>query len=1264
MACEVRPVSTTRCIKKNIEKSTCKSRLTGKQYLHGCLVNFKCSEVARSIWRKANKKICKWRVTFCNWLAQTCNSPLTGKRTLNSHVGFLSSADAGGFLDKLSMTVGAGLIIGGISPIRKNIEKTTCNSRVTGKRGLRSFKDPFWCFFTVKNCIKKWWKFAYRFLRKVETARGKSLASYVLYLATIKILFCVCLAHARQQGLGTPVATGVAFQSTYPLTGKVLSAVDNIPLEGATVGIQNKQTKVFTNADGAFRILASDTSGVLIVSYIGYESTKINFNRREVGPFTILLESNGTQLEEVEVSTGYQTLPKERATGSFSFVDSALINRVVSTNIIDRLADVTPGLIFNKGQGAAAGLLIRGQSSINSNARPLVVVDNFPYEEDIVNINPNDVETMTVLKDAAAASIWGARAGNGVIVITTKKGKHNQKKRLSFNSNLTIGEEPNWFYQPIMSTQEFIEEEKHLFETGFHDAAENSVNKYPVTPVVELLFAERAGHLSSEQLNRSIEELTQNDVRQDYKRFLGRNKLNQQYAISMSGGNALQHYYLSAGVDRNLDNMVGDAYDRMSLKFSNNYSLIENKLEIVTDFFLTKSKNTNNSIGIPSMFSSTGVQGYPLYPYAQLMDASGSPLEVVKQYRLGFLRASESAGLLDWSYRPLQELAAADNTQRIADYRINGTLRYKLNANISADLLYQYAQSANKGRNLQTLESFYTRDQINRLSQIDPATGTVVRPIPMGDILDISNSDMNSHNVRAQINYRKDWEQKHSINAIAGAEVRAQRIIGNTYRFYGYNDRYATSQSVDYTGTYTSFVNSASRNNRIINRDGVSEMNDRYISYYGNAAYSYAGLYTLSGSIRFDQSNLFGVKTNQKGIPLYSIGLGWNLSEENFFSSTLFPYLKLRATYGYSGNVNKNLSAYTTAYFSNRDQNTSLPYATIQNPPNPNLRWERVATTNVGVDFATKERRIDGSIEYYFKKGTDIIGTMPYPSSTGVFSFTGNYAQTRGEGLDLIINTLNVNRGLKWSSSFQWSYVSDKVTAYALEPTTTSLLDGGDGTSIVPIEGKPLFSVYSLKWAGLDPQTGDPLGYLNGEISNNYQAILSSLKPADLTYHGRATPAIYGAFRNTFTYKNLSISANVSYRFSYYFRRQSVNYGSVLLGMGGHADYARRWQKPGDELHTQVPSRPSVNNSSRNGLYQRSEYLVEKGDHIRLQDINLSYTLSNGIRRLPFRQIHFYVYANNLGVLWKATNQPLDPDYSTAQFPPVRSVAFGIKAEL
>lgn len=237
-------------------------------------------------------------------------------------------------------------------------------------------------------------------------------------------------------------------------------------------------------------------------------------------------------------TTGYQNLPRERATGSFSRVDSSLLQRRISTDVLGRLEDNVPGLAFNR--SAMAGgvnnpISIRGRSTLFANANPLILLDNFPYEGDVSAINPNDVESVTVLKDAAAASIWGARAGNGVIVITTRKGKRNQAPTVSLTSNITISDKPDLYAQPRISTADHIELEKTLFARNFFSSDETSANHPALSPVTELLIAQRDGHLSAAQAQQQIEALKGRDLRDDYSRYLYRKSVNQQYALQVNG---------------------------------------------------------------------------------------------------------------------------------------------------------------------------------------------------------------------------------------------------------------------------------------------------------------------------------------------------------------------------------------------------------------------------------------------------------------------------------------------------------------------------------------------------------------------------------------------------------------------------------------------------------------------------------------------------------------------------------------------------------
>jgi len=1038
---------------------------------------------------------------------------------------------------------------------------------------------------------------------------------------------------------------------------KVVSRASGNALAGATIINTTTQYKSLTDKNGFFTLEAlSDSNEQLKISYLGYVAVTVNLSDI-IKTRSIMLDEDQNTLQEVVVSTGYQRISKERTTGSFVLIDSSLLNRRVSTNIISRLEDVTSGLVFNKDATVAEGqidIAIRGRSTINANAQPLVVLDNFPYEGDLGNINPNDIESISVLKDAAAASIWGAKAGNGVIVLTTKKGKYNQRQQISINSNFTISEKPDLFYVPQMSVSDYIDIERRLFKEGYYQTMEQSNNRTALTPVVELLIAQRDKTISVQDADSQIELLKQYDVRNDFKDYLYKNGFNQQYSVSIKGGTSNESYLISGGHDRNNMGLTGNSYKRTTLNASHNYTMFDGKLELRNNFNYIESNSVQNNTGTTYL----GISGGVLYPYARLADDEGNSLVTPKNLRSSFITSAREAGLLDWNYNVLDDINNSDNSTKVIDYRFNSNLRYKFSNSFSADILYQYGRSSTVNRNKHSQESFFTRDLINRFTILN-ADATLSRPIPLGSILDWNKLYSITNNFRGQLNFNHNWSKKHDLYVIAGFEIRETNTVGETYRWYGYDEEHAISKAVDYINQYTSYINSASVNNLIPNIDAQLGLTDRYRSYYSNAVYTLQEKYVFSASGRIDQSNLFGVNTNQKGVPLWSTGIAWVIDRENFYNSKLLQNLKLRASFGYNGNVDKSLSAYTTAIYNNGiSTQTRLPYATIQNPPNPELRWERVKILNLGLDFGLKDNIINGSIEYYLKKGIDLIGTSPMAPSSGVIQFTGNSADTQGNGWDITLNTKNIDKTLKWTTNFLFSHIKDRVTSFKVERATARYIQ----SITTPREGYPLYSIYSYKWAGLDPLTGDPQGYLNSEISKDYQQMTTPSSFENVVYNGSARPTIFGSIRNTVSWKSISLSMNLSYRFGYYFRKTSITYGSVY-GMGGHGDYYNRWQKRGDENITNVPSIPVIANALRDEFYLNAEALVDKGDHIRIQDIALSYRLDNtNFRKLPFKSINFYSYVNNIGLIWKANRWKVDPD--NPYFLPIRTVAFGFKIDL
>ena len=1038
-----------------------------------------------------------------------------------------------------------------------------------------------------------------------------------------------------------------AQESKHLLNGQVVEASGGIPLSGALVLIKESGISAVSDTDGDFSISLDSGSHVLTISFIGFKTVEREVSIPLDSQVLIRLEADDRILDEVEVlSTGYQEIPRERATGSFSHLDRKLIDRRVSTSIIDRMEDVTSGVIYNRNTGNDDQISIRGRSTLFGNTQPLIVVDNLPYEGSIDNINPNDVESITVLKDAAAASIWGAQAGNGVIVITTKSGQYRQPLRVSFQSNLTIQEKPDLFYAPQMEIGDFITQERRLFESGYYNSRINSTAKTPVSPVVEILLAAREGMISQDEADALLSKYGTQDSRRELTDIYYRQAVRQQYAFQVNGGGDAYLFNFSGGYDHNLGNQIGSKDDRITLNAKQKWRLMRDRLEISTGIYLNRA----------TRFSDTGLANPG--PYESLADAQGNSLPIVAALNTRFIESTLGSGLLDWRFFPLDEIGKRNDRFISNDIRINLGINYNLLKGLDAQVQYQYWMNASETRNIESEDLFLVRHQINSYAQV-MEDGTLSFAVPRGSRFSNTNSSSQSTNLRANLSYNLD-QGPHQLTALGGWELRGLGSTSDRMGYYGYDDATGLSTPVDFLTRFPQYQNPGSR--LVIPYQGIhSGLTDRYLSYFGNAGYTYKDKYLLTASARKDMSNLFGVETNQKGVPLWSVGTGWVLSEENFYGMDWMPFLKLRLSYGFNGNVDKNTTAFTTIQYGNTHEYvTGYRYGYISNPPNPNLRWEKIRVVNLGIDFESKSGRIGGSVELYSKRGDDLIGETQVPDSNGIYQYRGNFSGTLTRGFDLLINTINIQKTLTWSTQWMISGINDKVTYFDGSRATSQYL--ASQSNMIPLEGRPLYSVYSYPWAGLDPANGNPLGYLDGEVSDEYSKIISTTTPEDLQFHGSARPTVFGSIRNTLDWKGWNLSFNLTYRLGYYFRRFSVDYAALSRGEISHADYSDRWQNPGDEIHTQIPSQPERLDTQRHNFYQGSSVLVEKGDHLRFQDIRLGYSwVQSDHARLPFRKVEFFTYLNNLGVLWKATKADLDPDFRTLK--PQRSASLGLRID-
>lgn len=1061
-----------------------------------------------------------------------------------------------------------------------------------------------------------------------------------------------------------PAAPQVQANANLPLApppvdvrGKVVNEKGE-PLAGVSVLVKGTKRGTSTDENGVFELKGLAEDAVLQFKGVNIEEYETPLRGRTEFNFTA--KAKISTLQDVEITaanTGYQTIPKERATGSFSQISNSKFNEQVTVNVLERLEAIANGVsVDRRSTGANGRVMIRGLSTLNGPRDVLVVVDNFPYAGSLDNINPNDVESITLLKDAAAASIWGTKAGNGVIVITTKKGKFHQRTRIEFNSNITIGAKPNLFYQDNISSSEFIDLEKYLYDKGYFTSTLNSTSRNAVSPVVELLARKASGALSAAAADAAINAYRTHDLRNDYLDLVYKTSVNKQYSLNATGGTDKLAWIVAGNMDKNMNNLEAN-YDRMGLRTETKYKILPG-LQAMVSFAYTQSKNVSGANGY-----GTGKIGAYNYPsYISLTNPDGTPASVPLKYRQSFTDTAGAGKLLDWNYYPLTDYQNSRATTDLKDIVTKFNLSYEVIKSVRASFDFQYENQQLNVNTVQDLNSYYTRDLINTFTQIVFSNGTQINRVPKGGILDLSTQTLSSKNFRGQLDFDRQFST-HRISAIAGVESRENDTRGNVVRTYGYDVNRLTFTPVDLTTPYITYIQGST--SFIPSLNNFSHQNLRFVSVYANASDTYLDRYTVSISGRRDASNLFGVKTGDKWTPLWSIGTGWEISKEKFYRSSVFSFLKLRATYGFSGNADPSRTGVTTISYISTSPYTGTVYADVNNYYNPELRWEKVGMFNIGFDFAFRNNVIAGSLEYYHKKATDLFGPSPLDVTVGLGRETllKNVASMTGDGVDIELHSKNTQGIVKWNSSLNFSIYRDKVTDYLLTNTQGSLFLSA-GKLISGVIGKPVYSMFGYKWAGLDPATGDPQGYFNGAVSKTYSSITGPATSVnDLVYLGPAFPTIYGSLGNTISFKKLKLTVQLTYKFGYWFQRPSISYASLFGNYSTNVDYLARWQKPGDEMSTNVPSLVYPAVAARDAFYLGSESLVERGDHIRVKYVTLSYDYilqHKNSNNSPVLQ--FYINANNLGFLWRHTKSGLDPDIQSGVLPTAKSVAFGVRA--
>lgn len=1028
------------------------------------------------------------------------------------------------------------------------------------------------------------------------------------------------------------------------IRGKVITN-DGQPLPGVVIAEKGTGNKTATNANGEFELRNVADNAVLVFSYIGYESQEIA-TTGAAGPLNVTMIQSDNKLKEVNVvvSTGYQNLPKERATGSFSFVDQKklAITNLGATDFAKGLEGLVPGLLV----GPDGKMQIRGASSLRSATREvLIVVDGFPIETGNFTVNPNDIENITFLKDAAAASIWGVRASNGVVVIKTKSGMANDGKAVfNFTSNLSVTSKPDFSFQRLANSSDYIDAEVESIKRGWIPFTNADKNAYSLVAGLYYKNYKDPNGFPMSMVNSGIDQLKQYNSLNEQDLFY-RKAVQRQLNLSVRGGTEKYMFAISSLYTKESTNLTGKNNDNLILNFKNSLQVLP-KVVLSLGINSTYVKNEGSNTGYDYSISK---------PYDRILDENGNYVSRTSRVPDHMKQSFYNNGYLSWDDNALQNMQNTTTKKSTFASRINVGADYEIIKGLNFSSQFQTELRFTNNENLQGIDAYYPRLMANTW-RVPTGSGSFVNKFPAGPVFDKGKENQNSWTFRNVANLDRQFGSDHAINAVAGMELRKVGFTSNSERYYNYNYKALTSDNIDLASLGITQLNGLGDYSTYTWLPNFVDTDKRFFSLFANAAYTYKSRYTVSGSIRIDQSNLFGTDPKYRYRPLWSTGASWNMTNEDFMSSVGFlDKLIVRATYGINGNIG-NSSPYPIAQ-TGKNFNTQENMLTYMNPENQALRPEKTASTNFGVDFSVFNRRISGSVDLYKKRSYDLLGNSILDPTTGFSRAEKNTAIMTNHGVELNLNARILEGDVRLDADFNIGYNKNKVTDVLTPNKTASAYANSEGQ----ISGLPLSFLYSYKWAGLSSK-GEPQIYdAEGNIRSWSQTRITDINA--LKYVGTMDPPVYGGMMINVGYKGFTFSPQFTFKMGHVMRQSTTK---TDMTAGVTSDIANRWKNPGDEQYTNIPrmfDRASID-AKWNDYYRKSDVWDDDASFVRLRSMSLSYQMPKKFLFNVFTAASLTAQANNVW-LWTANKQGLDPDYvnlltGSIGFPPVKNYVFSL----
>ena len=1079
---------------------------------------------------------------------------------------------------------------------------------------------------------------------------------------------------------GLTVYSSALAQTNRTISGQVLSP-ESLPLTNVTVTLKGSRIVVKTNESGRYTISVPQGPQTLSFTYIGMVSTDLLVEEGVVLANVTLLNNVSSLEEVVVVSTGYQTIPKERATGSFGMVSKQQLNKP-SSNIASRIIGTNAGVqALRMDVDGNPTFQIRGLSTLYANQEPLVVVDGFPIQGTYNAINPNDVESITILKDAAASSIWGARAVNGVIVVTTKAANRGVPLKVEFSTFTKIGGKIDLRYsRPHATSAETIEYEKMAYNkwggqqnTGV--LANHSGWTWPLG--LSALNEHYLGFLSLNQRDKTLDSLKNLDNSDQIKDMLLASPFTQQYNLSIYGATQRMNNSLSLMFEKNQSNFR-ESYNN---RFMMNYRTMVNItkwLDLSMNTMLQYNKFTNNGTNLSEISS--------LSPYEMLKNVDGSFTNTTLKYNLPLIRRQVPVNLFpydDWSYNPAREIASRSLVNTELNGRIQGGLTLKPTKGLSIESRIQYENFNTLTRNLYDESSFVVRQTVNQSAFWVPnlPNSMTTKPIPnllKGSILDQSRVNLTSWNYRNLISFNSQLGKEHELFFVGGTELQSSVVqTYNNPRTYGYND--ATLQlgtfpngpgGVPVNGNQNGTLppTNLTIRNWLNNTQSFGYTNsfayttERYFSAFANASYTFREKYTLSGSFRSDASNLITDDPTYRYAPFWSIGTNWQIWKEDFMKNINFiDRLSIRATFGYNGNIDKSTSFMPLISLSSIPNTLTGNYtASFSSLGNPTLRWEKTATTNIGLDYRLFKGKLFGKIDFYDRVGKDLIAVISIPNVNGSSTQKLNNAIMVNRGIELEIGTeARISKDLRWTGNINLSYNRNLIKNLFIAQYNSSSMISRSTSSYA--EGYNANTMWMFKYTGFNT-ANQPTVLGPGGVNYDMQTFVPGDGRDYLENTGTLVAPYTFGFMNDFEYRNLSLSFIITGNFGHVFQRQGFNYPLQWTTRLNPNKYVSEVITGKSEEILTLPINP---NEPRfffwDRFYSNLSYLSKNASWIRLQEVNLTYRVTPSIlRKSGIKNFQVYIQGNDMSVIL-ANKYGQDPLYTLGKLNPRPKMTFGIK---